>query len=268
MARGIRTNPTLLPAVSQGVQPQSLASYDPLTRRNTILVANIVPTINSGESGVSSYIPSDRYYAQLGAMSAASASPVWFSASSSNVTYQIWDASRKAFYSRLSNAAGIAWMGQGVGAKVLFPSGPFGKATGYAPKNASPSAVWIRFTARFNANADYGDLGGIGAINSTNRFNAATDHFIQVLRNAGTWELGTCDGTTISQDAGGTADGGFHEFGVLWKDGGDIRLYVDGVLTITKTTNLPSQPLAATIHSENNTNTIDIVDYLVEWELG
>ncbi len=264
MARGVRSNPVLLPTFSPNLQPQSLASYDPKTRRNTILIAEIVPTINPGDSQPSAYIPADRYYVQLGGLESGSCLPSWTS-SVSNVSFKNWDSSGSRFYARLSSAAALAYIGANQNARFIFPQGPFGVATSYAPKNVTVQAVWIRFCARFNANADYTTY-GVGAVSSTNRFNTATDHFIQVGRNTGTWELGSCDGATISQASGGAADGGFHEFGVRWKFAEDLRLYVDDTLTITKTTNLPTEPLQLMIQAPDNTTTIDIVDYLVEWE--
>jgi hypothetical protein len=267
MARGVRTNATLLPTFSPSLQPQSLASYDPKTRRNTILTLDIVPNINPGSTFQQSLIPSDRYYALIGPAQATTDLPLWIQAGTSNVTLATWDGTQKQFFTRLAAAAGDAHVGAAANApKMIHPNGPYGMAPDYAPKNSSVTAVAIKFTARFNANADY-TVYGAGANNSTtaNQFDLNTEHFFQVTRNAGNWELGTCDGATISQSAAAGADGSWHQFEVKWNST-NLRLYVDGTLLITKTTNMPSQPLKPAIAANGTTNTVDIFDYLVEWE--
>lgn len=267
MARGVRTNATLLPTFSPNLQPQSMSSYDPLTRRNTILVATIVPTLKDGESN-DLLIPADRYYVHLGSAQASTGNhPRWLGGSLSNATLAQWDATQKQQYMRISSVGTPANFGASTSPAFVYPTGPFGVASSFAPKNVSSSAVWGRFTARFNANADYGATGGIGANNgSSSEFSTATNHFIQVTRNSGNWELGTCDGSTISQTASsGGGDGSFHEFAWRWVSG-EVTLYVDSALVVTKTTNIPTRPLFVMGVAADNTNTIDIVDYLVEWE--
>jgi hypothetical protein len=257
MARGVRTNATLLPTFSPSLQPQSIASYDAKTRRNTILIAEIVPTLH--DAGARSLtIPADRFYGAIGSASSASHLPEWMAANSGTLTFGNWDATDKRHYIQL-DAGGL------IGSPASFPkfiyhSGPFGDSTGHAPKNTSVSACSIKFRARFPTNADYTTL-GIGA-STTTVFTTATDHFFQVLRNTAAWELGTADGATLSQSSGGTANGNFHDFEVLWSTA-DLKLYVDSVLTITKSTNMPARPLG--VLGVNNADNIDIVDYLVEW---
>lgn len=251
--------------LSYAIQPGAQYLYDHVTRRAIRYVETIVPTINPGDARASPYIPADRYYANLGPMQSESNMPSWTSAVS-NVSFLNWDASARQFYARLSSAASPGSIGATQNARVIYPSGVFGESTSYAPKNTAVAAVLVKFKARFNANADYG-VYGVGGVSQSNRFDTSTDHFFQVTRNLGNWELGSCDGSTISQLASsGGADGSFHEFTVRWELGVDLKLYVDGVLVITKTTNLPLQPLQMIVYSENNTNTIDIVDYLIEWE--
>ena len=264
MARGIRTNPTLLPAVSQGVQPQSLASYDPKTRRNTILIAEIVPTVHEGSGQTTNYAPADRYYANIGPMMAASNLLSWWSGTL-NLTFQNWDATERQFYARMStDVSAPGHIGGGQNPWIIYPLGAFGAATSYAPKNASVAAVFMRFKARFNAAADY-TVYGVGGSNLNTKFDSG--HFFQVTRNAGNWELGSSDGSTISQTASaGGADGSFHEFSVRWELGVSLQLYVDGILTVTKTTDLPARPLAPIVYAENSTTTVDFIDLLVEWE--
>lgn len=246
--------------LSPNLAPQALASYDPLTRRNTILVATIVPTIHT--AGARSLgIPADRYYAAIGALAGVAQLPEWMAANSGTVTFGNWDATDKRQYAQLDATAQLG--GPASFPKFIYPTGPYGETTAHAPKNAGAVAVTITFRARFPTNADYTTL-GIGASTSS-VFTTATAHFIQVLRNAGSWELGTADGSTISQSSGGTGDGSFHNFKVRWISG-EISLYVVDVLTITKTTNLPTQPLG--VLAVNNADNIDLIDYLVEWELA
>lgn len=262
MARGVRSNATLLPVFSPNLQPQSLSSYDPKTRRNTILIAEIVPTLALMESGAGHTIPADRYYSYLGGAVGGAQLPAWVIINSGTATFGNWDATDKRAYLKLdgsviSSSAGLL--------KFIYHAGPMGAATAFAPKNASTAACIIQFRARFPVNADY-TVYGIGALNQIRDFGTATDHFIQVTRNSGNWELGTCDGSTISQSASsGGADGSFHDFKVRWADG-EITLYVDDTLVVTKTTNLPTEPLGHAMC--NNTDDIDIVDYLVSWELA
>ena len=254
MARGYRGNATLL---SPQLQPQSVASFDPITRRNTILVANIVPTLSLAEAAGGLTYPADRFYAPLGVAPSSTYIPPWLVVSGT-VIYNQWDATAKQRYLTLDTSGNL-----GVGAPpFIHYLGHGGQATSYAPKNVDVSEVRFRCRARFPTSADYTTY-GIGAINHTsNIFGTATDHFFQITRNTGNWELGSCDGSTISQDSVAGADGDLHEFEMRW-NATNLRLYVDQVLAITKTTNMPTQSLRAS--AVNNTDNIDIVDVEVEW---
>lgn len=270
MARGVRSSPTLLPTFSPNLQPQSLASYDPLTRRNTILVANIVPTLNltPGSNGsIPLYLPSDRLYAMFGVGASTSSIPGWFSSGLGSPTIQNYDSTEDAFY--LDTNTGCTFPANGSAViPYLRPNGFMGTNTSYAPKNTSTVAVWFKFKAAFTQNADYTTY-GVGAVSLSASFTGgafadATAHFIQVTRNAGSWELGTCDGATISQTSGGTANGSAHEFAVRWA-AAEVTLYVDDVLTITKTTNLPNRPLGPAFDFDG-TNKARMFDHFMEWE--
>lgn len=252
--------------LSYNLQPNAQYLFDPVTRRAVRYVETIVPTINLSESAAGDYYPADRYFMPVGAMSSTSNLPTW-AGSAINISFRNWDTSQKAFYARFSTVAADGYIGVG-GApiRMIYPLGPFGQASSHAPKNSGATAVWIKFTGRFNANADY-TIYGVGATNdsATLGFGTSTKHFIQVLRNAGAWELGSCDGSTISQSSGGTGDGSVHEFWVRWS-ATELTLYVDGVSTITKTTNLPTEALGLQILAHDSTNTLDLFDYEVEWE--
>lgn len=225
----------------------------------TNTVAGIVPTLHDLAAAEMS-IPADRYYIQLGAAQSTTHTSGWFS--TSTVSLGNWDATDKRQYARF--AAGSS-MGQSGFPLMIYPLGPFGQATSFAPKNAVSTKVVIQARARFNANADY-TIYGFGANNfgGAASFNNTANHFIQVDRNSGNWELGTCDGSTISQTTGGTADSSFHNFKVEWS-ASNVLLYVDDVLVITKTTNMPTKPLSPFALTNDATNTMDLVDYLVEW---
>lgn len=230
-------------------------------------VREIVPTLNSGASPQQTYIPSDRYYALIGPVTAAGDLPTLF-AGLSSVTLTQWDTTAKKFYARLTGA-GDCYIGPTGKYNVIYPAGPFGTATSYAPKNSDSTTVSVKFTARFNANADY-TVYGIGAHDdaaTNSSFDDSATPFFQVLRNAGNWELGSCDGSTISQSSAAGADGSLHEFEVKW-NATTLRLYVDDSLVITKTTNMPIVPLRPQVWSNGSTNTIDIVDYLISWEVA
>lgn len=264
MARGVRSTPTLLPLFSQQNQPQSLSSYDPLTRRNVILTYQIVPNLRDG-TAVDLAIPADRFYANLGAAPSNSYLPAWLGSTSSSATFQQWDSSQKVQYMRLANAGG-SQLGSVIVPAFIYPLGPFGRNSSFTPKNTSAVRVRIQFTARFNANADYGTR-GIGGNNADAAdFATSTDHFIQLTRNTGNFELGTCDGSTISQDTSAAADGGWHEHDIKWS-ATEIVHEVDGAAGVTKTTNLPTKPLCFVANAQDATNTVDISEILITWEV-
>ena len=195
-------------------------------------IRGIVPVISSDAD-----IPAEIYYAHFG----ANCLPEWVGAEQIG-SVENWDSTDERLYATLNSTGAWVYGGR----RFAWPTGPYGAAHTFEPKKANVSVFVMDFHAQFAGNADY-TTSGIGLLNSTpgvsRLFSTATDHFIQVLRNAGSWELGTCDGSTISQSSGGTADANFHDFKVEWESG-VVNLYVDGVLTITKTTNLPAQPLA------------------------
>lgn len=255
-----RIGSTVLP----GRSPVSILSFDPITRRTVRFIETIVPTVDRADSKTLAFMAADRFYAYLGAMNSSTVTPGWLT-NFLRVAFQNWDATDRRFYLRGPDPTGA---GGGVyaattDARFIHYGGVGGVATTHAPKNADVSKVIIEFRARFNANADY-TTNGIGA-SSVSATPFDSGHMFQVLRNAGTWELGTRDGTTTSQASGGTANGSFHDFRVDW-DSTQLVLSVDGVSTITKTTNLPTQPLLAIPLLTGTTDTIDIVDYAVRWE--
>lgn len=270
MARGVRSNATLLPVFSPNLQPQSLSSYDPKTRRNTILIAEIVPTIDltPGSGGTRpAFLPSDRYYTALGVPSSTGGFPPWFGTGLGSPTLQNYDSTEKFYYLDTNTGCTFPSASSAVLA-YMWHAGWFGESSSFAPKNSGTSAVHLKFRAAFTQNADYTTY-GVGAVSLAasfvgGAFASSAAHFIQVTRNAGSWELGTCDGATISQASGGTADSSAHEFWVKW-EASAVYLYVDGALTITKTTNLPGQPIGP-VFDFDGTNKARMYEHLIEWE--
>jgi len=241
-----------------GAVTQILVQKISTTLTNTSKSLAIVPTILLSESGGGDTYPADRYYANLGLALSSGFLTTIAGASGLTHIYNQWDSGIKKFYLTLDASARI-----GAGSvRTMHFLGVGGQSSSYAPKNTTVTTLKFRCTARFPTNADYTvfGIGGVSSASATDFSNTA-DHFFQILRNAGAWELGTCDGSTISQSSGGTGDGNFHEFEVQWV-AASITLYVDGVLTITKTTNMPAEPLR--LLAGNNADNIDIVD--VEWE--
>ncbi|MGE3075476.1 MAG: hypothetical protein AB7N24_17305 [Dehalococcoidia bacterium] len=258
--------------LSYAIQPGAQYLYDAVTRRAVRYVETIVPTVSLADSVTLNYMPADRYYAQIGAQSTSSGLPSWIGGIVGSPTFRNYDTGLKRYYLDSVGAATLPLNGSN-GTPILWPTGPYGEAASYTPKNATSAAVWYKFTAKFSANADYDTYGcgavSLGATFSSGAFASASAHFFQVLRNAGNWELGSCDGSTISQSASsGGADGNFHEFWVRWS-ASDLKLYVDGVLVITKSTNLPNRPLCAVgFDAHDSTNRIMLADVAIEWELA
>jgi len=216
-------------------------------------IETIVPALSSDDD-----VPADRYYFGIG----VGMSPEWI-ATMVNIVTQNWDATEKRPYAIVRNgtADSYAYSSQA----VAWPTGVHGAATPHAPKNGEVTKCILAFTAQFPDNVDYATE-GIGLISRTAvaiKFDTSSDHFIQVLRNAGNWELGTCDGSTISQSSAAGADGGWHDFRVEWEQS-EVGLYVDGDLVITKATNLPDRALFFLV-STDNTNDLNLVDVELEW---
>ena len=235
-------------------QLQAYVSYDAVTRRAVRFIETIVPTLS-----IDADVPADLYYVDI----AAGLQPEWIGIVNGPTTLQ-WDATDLRFYSRFDLTSDFVYGG----IRQAWPNGPFGDSKAFEPKNGNVTRLVFEFRARFNANADY-TTSGIGLINSTpgssTLFGTATDHFIQVLRNAANWELGTCDGATISQSASsGGADGNLHEFRIEW-EAAEIRLYVDALLVITKTTNLPVQPLSLAVVGHASAGTFDWMGAKISW---
>ena len=241
------------------LRAQLKQARDTFLRSQVTDVLAIAPTLDRADAQSLTYMAADRFYVNLGLVDGIGSLPAWLT--SASVAYNTWDATDLRFYT--NGAALNSIIGPSAAESRFIHYGGFGgTATDYAPKNANVTKVILEFRARFNTNGD-NTVFGIGAKSVANTsFNDG--HFIQVTRNSAVWELGTRDGTTVSQSSGGTADGSFHNFKAEW-DSAQVVLYVDGVSTITKTTNRPAQPLMAFPMYADTTSSIDIVDYLVRW---
>lgn len=234
--------------------PQAYASYDPVTRRKVRFIETIVPSLQTAEGDGGESYPADRFYTILGLASTSANIPPWVGSPSG--TFAQWASPN--MYLKLTG--GIS----GTRPRFIHYLGVGGEAPMHAPKNADVTKVFIEFRARFPQNADY-DVRGVGA-SSSSVFSSSSDHFIQVTRNSGNWDLGTCDGSTISQTASsGGADGSFHDFRIEWNSA-EVELSVDGTVVVTKTTNRPAQALQVAAVGQTTTSEVDMVDYLVRWE--
>jgi len=254
MVIGARRSPTAL--LSPQMQLQAYVTYDPVSRRAVRFIETIVPTLSSDDE-----IPADIYYAWHG----AGLTPSWVSAASGASNFQ-WDATDQRFYAAL-DAVNDCIIGN---TRNAWPTGPCGTAQSFEPKNGNVVTCVFEFRARFNNNQDYATAGiglcsRVGTTPGPAIFDTATDHFIQVLRNTSNWELGTCDGTTISQTSASGGDGSLHDFRVEW-DASEVRLYVDETLKVTKTTNRPTQPLALLAVCANASKTMDVMGKKIYWK--
>jgi len=112
--------------------------------------------------------------------------------------------------------------------------------------------------ATFTAAQALSTTRGIGFCEGTTGIMSAAAHHISVDRRSGGsgWVLNTSDGTTATEtaEAADTSDGNPHIFRIEWhaKATPEARLYVDGTLKVTKTTNLPSlsTPLPVRLYVE------------------
>ena len=245
MVYGVRPGATLL--LNPQVQPPAQAVFDPITRRAVRYIETVVPTVFQGSSGNAiTGVPADIIY-QVATLSGTY--------SASGTTSTAWDTTNKRAYRRLGDGASSGTF-DGASPECWYTGWPGNSS--YAPKNVSVTQLILEITARFNNNVDYTTFGFGLAESASTQFNSSAQHWIQVLRNAGSWEVGSSDGTTLSQTSGGTGDGSWHVFKILWQSSG-ATLYVDGTSTITKATNLPDKPLRF-LGTSPATSTIDIVD--------
>lgn len=215
-------------------------------------IEGIVPVISSDAD-----IPAEIYYAYLG----ANRQPEWI-ATLINTSLTNWDATDRRFYLRAGTDSAYVWSNT----LCAFPTGPFGQFHTFDPKGNNVTEVVLEFRARFTGNADY-TTSGIGLLSTTplnNLFGNTTTHFIQVLRNAGSWEVGSCDGAAISQTSGGSADGNFHDFRIVWATN-LISFYVDDVATFSKATNLPTRPLGFALVGHASAGNVDVTAVKITW---
>lgn len=229
-------------------------------------VRAIVPVIAGSTLGPA---PTDLLYAMPGQFSAG-----WFGVGGNVVQGQLDTGTMRWYATCGSGGQGtIGGMANASAAdsNVIYPTGFAGVATSFTPKPyLTADSVVMAFTTRFPTNGDYTAYGvGASYAGSTDFANGTNDHNVQLLRVSGNWALSTKDGSTRSRTTGGTADGNFHEFQLVWVLGATptITLYVDNVSTITKTTNLPARPLRPVATGTSVSSfTVDLVDYLIQWE--
>lgn len=175
----------------------------------------------------------------------------------------------------------------------LFPSGALGSwpdfdmngdTVGLLP-NQSYDTLVVEFEAAFpTATARTTDLGiGISsqAFSSAFPFQSSVSS-IGVIRTASGWGLQTSDALndSSSNEAADTSDGNRHIFRIEWENiagTSTARLYVDGTLKITKTTNMPDvapssagvmpQYFGACVPSSYATDHIRLYAMLAYWKV-
>ena len=239
------------------VIPQAYASYDPVTRRKVRFIETIVPSVSLAESAMGAFYAADRFYAKIGALSGASVVPNWVGQGGGG-TYQQW--SSPNLY--MSGADLIA----STSPLLAWYSGFMGDSPDHSPKNFDAASFIMEFRCAFADAIDY-TIRGVGVSTATASADfAATQHCIFVSKDATPdWVLGSADGATLSEEVGGTGDTSMHDFKVVWTSA-DIKLYVDGTLTITKTTNRPTQPMRVHTRQAVGTHDINLVDLGIRWE--
>lgn len=255
----------------------SYVNGDAVVKAQVHFLSKVAPVLfpNDGGTGPLVTNPADAFYFDIGRDTGSSL--VWAGmASGGGMAVQQWDSTAEQFYCRLgatsSSSVGTSTAGTSQGGRIIYPRGLGGLATDSAPKPVgSPTKVILSGKWRFTQNADY-NTDGVGAatVATGTGFNGtgAGGSFNICPDGAGHWKLYTNDGTTRSSSTGGTSDTTtLHEFQIIWTLEGTptITLYVDDVATITKTTNLPTQPLSVYAQSVG-TNKIDMVDISVRWE--
>lgn len=167
----------------------------------------------------------------------------------------IWDATINAMVSR-NNTGSFTTVEVTIPsafATFISPYGRGGGAPGFdwatgqiavAPGARSVFVIemQVRWANSVTLNNNVG--AGIAAGSGGSDFRAANDSLYVVRKNTG-WTLVTSDGSTRSDqsEASDTSDANWHVFRIEWEPT-EARLYVDGVLKVTKTNNLPDYTVA------------------------
>lgn len=231
---------------------------DTFLRSQVTEIREVVPTVSLADSATSAFYLADHYYCKLGALSGSSVVPPWIGTSGAG-TYQVW--SSPNFYVHGTEFGGVT-----TSPLLAWYTGPMGEAPDHAPKNLDFTSFVLEFRCAFADAADYTVRGvGVSTATASGDF-AATQHCIFVSKDATPdWVLGSADGVTLSEGVGGTADTAMHDFRVAWTSA-DIKLYVDDVLTVTKTTNRPTQPMRIHTRQTAGTHDIHLVDIGLRWD--
>lgn len=162
------------------------------------------------------------------------------------------DTSRKATYYRNNNGSNTY-----VSTPALYSLVPTGRSGAHPALAAHDEGLLIppatrtvfvmEFEFQWATAVAFATNRGFGLSNSlfsSIPFNAG-NHFIALHRNTGPtgWALRTSDGSVSSAavEASDTSDGNRHIARIEWDTTPEVRLYIDDVLKVTKTTNLPSQ---------------------------
>lgn len=227
------------------------------TQRTTDVVNWAVTEICTGDSATAVHYPAfTGYTSLLGAVAATTSVPTWIGGGV-GATFQTW--SSPQFY-----VAGGDF-GSTATPLLVWYGGPMGTAPDFILKNNRVAKVVYEVRAAFPDNADYG-AGGIGCSDAGTGDFASTMHCFYVSRDTGDWVLASADASTLSETKLAGADGDFHNFRMEWESG-KLVLFIDDVKAITKTTNLPAEPMR--IHTREATaNDIRIVALQLRWDGG
>lgn len=158
-----------------------------------------------------------------------------------------WDSTLKRW--RVGNTTGgEKRVGLGM---VMYPGGPL-RGGEYAEFDRAAGATGLVLTgrptlvaenlSRLGANASESVSSGWGWGQTSSGGFGASIRRVHVWRHSSNgWAVTTYDGSTASTsyESSATADGNTHLHRLEWDDN-QVRLYVDGTLRITKTTNIPN----------------------------
>lgn len=212
-----------------------------------------------------------KYYSTAyGILQATDAPPPFMTSSAGTLTWLNYDATEGVVYIRVGHTA----VGSFRSTHRLHYDGQLLAPLPQSPLTATPTILHLRWHARFlrtsGGPADFNEGIGLESINTTVFDNGPDEGFhFYVHMGDTTWRLTTGDGSTKSTSSQAGADNNWHDFHIEWKSG-EIRFYVDDVLTITKTTNIPDGSVNGLLYhlvcANTSTNGIDIADFAIEWE--
>lgn len=167
---------------------------------------------------------------------------------------EAWDSTlKRRYYEHLTASPTSARISSSAPLFYGVESAPFYNLTtsvnGVAlPAYMTGGSFWVEFYGKWpSAAVSVDDDRGWGvsstAVSSTTPFSSARRFISFYRKTTNGWTIASADGTTRSEtsEASDTSDNAFHKFTLkISIEAGGIYLYVDGVLKVTKATNLPA----------------------------